>query len=43
VSNLDVLQALEDMEDVHRALIVAENELQRQYSSLLVSTGEVAP
>ena len=41
VNNLDVLQALEEMEDVHRDLISIQNESQRLYSDLLVSTGEI--
>ena len=41
VSNLDVLQALEDLEAVRRDLIVVQSESQREYSNLLVSSGEI--
>ena len=38
---MEDLAALEEMEDVHRDLISIQNESQRLYSDLLVSTGEI--
>ena len=42
VSNLDVLQALTDLEDVRRDYISADNEGKRYYWQFKVKTGEVS-
>ena len=39
VSNLDVLQALQDFQDQNRAYIAVNNEAQRDYWSLQVASG----
>jgi outer membrane protein len=41
VSNLDVLQALEDLQTVRRSYIVIKNATQRAYWDLKVATGDV--
>ena len=41
VSNLDVLQSLEDVQTVKRSYIAIKNETQRNYWNLKVATGDI--
>jgi outer membrane protein len=41
VNNLDVLQALEDLQNVRRSLVAAVTDTKRSYWNLLVATGEI--
>jgi outer membrane protein len=41
VNNLDVLQALEDLQGVRRSLVAAITDTKRSYWNLLVATGEI--
>ena len=43
MNNLDVLQALEDLQGVRSDHVAAQNEAKRMYWKLKVTTGEVTP
>lgn len=42
VNNLDVLEALQDLQTVERSYIVIKNETQRSYWALKVATGDIS-